>query len=384
MKKRYDRWTIRFGLWIVTVMLPGLAAEGEENAGSPPDRLRLEVVRTLAEPVISAKTPGTESIPGGFECGTSVKVAVDGKPQYHFFAHNWPRLDWSRSQLDHWISDDGEKFRHAGVLLPDTKADAQGIRHIYTAPIPFFHEQENRWYLFYGDYAVTVTWVPSTGTMWYVASKEPGLRGINGPYDFAHPKKIVTPESTPAKKALTANSMPFQVKDGRWAMLLCTDGEVDGKSGHWPIVQTYATSPLGPYSATDLVIAPMIDPTGYTENPMVIKVKGPKSGRDYWVAVFDFLAPEVTSFTPKNVFGFSWSEDGIHWPKDHGHIVNVDDGLPSEKRGWWRGAWAIRTPHQMIPEDDGTYTVFFTGGTHENHQAGFRAVGKVTVRLVEK
>ena len=53
----------------------------------------------------------------------------------------------------------------------------------------------------------------------------------------------------------------------------------------------------------------------------MLKVKGPKSGRDYWVAVFDFIAPEVTAYQPKNVFGFSYSDDGIYWPKEHGQAV---------------------------------------------------------------
>ena len=128
----------------------------------------------------------------------------------------------------------------------------------------------------------------------------------------------------------------------------------------------------------------MIEPTGFTENPMPIKVKGPRSGRDYSVAVFDFLAPEVTSYVPKTVFGFSWSADGIDWPKDNGQVVNVDDGLPKGQQGWWRGAWAVRTPHQMLDEGDGTYTIFFTGATTENYFQGFRAVGKVTVRLLEE
>lgn len=38
----------------------------------------------------------------------------------------------------------------------------------------------------------------------------------------------------------------------------------------------------------------------------------------------------------------------------------------------------------MIDEGDGSYTIFFTGGTHENHFADFRAVGMVKVKLVEE
>ena len=58
----------------------------------------------------------------------------------------------------------------------------------------------------------------------------------------------------------------------------------------------------------------------------------------YWVAVFEFLAPEVTDFVPENVFGLTWSEDGMNWPAENGQIVN--DGLAPDERGWWRGRCA--------------------------------------------
>lgn len=74
----------------------------------------------------------------------------------------------------------------------------------------------------------------------------------------------------------------------------------------------------------------------------------------------------------------------INWPKDHGQAVNIDDGLAPGQTGWWRGAWAIRTPHMMVDEGDGTYTIFFTGATTNNYHAGFRAMGKTTVRLIEE
>ena len=37
-----------------------------------------------------------------------------------------------------------------------------------------------------------------------------------------------------------------------------------------------------------------------------------------------------------------------------------------------------------VDEGDGTYTIFFTGATTNNYHAGFRAVGKTTVRLIEE
>ena len=71
-------------------LLPGTSfTHAQENSTRPEtSRLRLKVVTTLPQPVIGRNTPGTEMIPGGFEGGSSVKVTIDGKSQYHFFAQS--------------------------------------------------------------------------------------------------------------------------------------------------------------------------------------------------------------------------------------------------------------------------------------------------------
>ncbi len=321
-------------------------------------------------------------MPGGFEGGTSVKVLVNGKPQYHFFAHCYPTLGWGRSQLDHWVSDDGHRFRHVAVMLEDFEDQPAGLKHIYTAPIPFFHEKEDRWYLSYGEFVVKIggDWSPSAGTMWCAPAQTAGLAGIEGTYDFNRRHEFVKRQSL--NKRPVSNSAPFQLKDGRWAIFVCPDGEVSAQSGHWPILLSFGESPVGPFLATkEPIVLPMIEPTGLTENPMPTKVKGPKTGRDYWVAVFDFLGPECRGSVPQDVFGFTWSEDGLQWPKEHGQVVNVDDGLPPGQKGWWHTASAIRTPHQMLDEGGGIYTIFFTG---QSRAGGFRAAGMLKVKLVEE
>ena len=385
---------MRIYLAIVLAVCP-IAAPGAEPAPPisvktpafvplPPGdvpRLRVKVIHSLPEPVIDGKTPGAEKIPGGFEGGNSVKVMINGRPQYHFFAHCYPTAGWGRSQLDHWVSDDGNTFRHVGVMLEDYEDKTTGLKHIFTAPMPFYCEKESRWYLSFGEFVVKIggDWSSDGGTMWCAPAKETGLAGINGSYDFSKRYEFVTRQCL--NKRPVSNSAPFQVKDGRWVVFVCPDGEVDRLSGHWPILLSFADSPLGPFRATSKpVVLPMLDPTGLTENPVLTKVRGPKTGHEYWVAVFDFLGPETGRYTPLNVFGFTWSDDGIHWPKEHGQIVNVDDGLPAGREGWWHTASAIRTPHQLLDEGDGLYTIFFTG----THAGGcFRPAGKVTVRLVE-
>ena len=48
------------------------------------------------------------------------------------------------------------------------------------------------------------------------------------------------------------------------------------------------------------------------------------------------------------------------------------------------GPGPIRTPHQMIGEGDGTYTIFFTGGSTEKFFDGFRTMGMAKVTLIEE
>jgi hypothetical protein len=75
-------------LLLALLLVPSftLHAENASSAPAKPHRLRMEVVSSLPVPVIGKDTPGMESIPGGFEGGSSVKVMVNGKPEYHLVA----------------------------------------------------------------------------------------------------------------------------------------------------------------------------------------------------------------------------------------------------------------------------------------------------------
>jgi hypothetical protein len=314
-------------------------------------------------------------------------VKIGGKTQYHLFSTGMQNLDWSRFHLEHWISDDGNRFQRKDVLMDDYTDKDTGQKHLFLFPYPFLFKPDNRWYMIFFEYVVQGSWNGQCGIMWCAPCKRTGIEGIDGPWEFEKRYVIVPKKCAPINNIVpvaTSLSIPFQVKDGRWAVMVSTDYFEKGKQ-RWPVVLNFSDSQEGPFNPPDVAVVPqMMEPTDFTENPLVLKVKGPKSGRDYWVAVFDFIAPEVTAYQPKNVFGFSYSEDGIDWPKKHGQAVNIDKGLAPGQTGWWRGAWAIRTPHMMLDEGDGTYTVFFTGSTTDNHFAGFRAMGKTTVRLIEE
>ena len=67
--KRIARVMSFWGLTILNLQLTAIggAAEQAANTKNKTPRLRLEVVRTLPDPVIGKETVGAESIPGGFE-----------------------------------------------------------------------------------------------------------------------------------------------------------------------------------------------------------------------------------------------------------------------------------------------------------------------------
>ena len=127
-------------------------------------RLRLQVLKTLPHPLIGKQTPGTEKIPGGFEGGNTVKVSINGKTEYHFFATSHQALDWSRCQLDHWVSTDGLQWRHGGVLLEQYQDKQTGLHHLFCAPVPFYDEEDGRWYLYYGEFVKLPTALAKTKT----------------------------------------------------------------------------------------------------------------------------------------------------------------------------------------------------------------------------
>ena len=77
------------------------------------------------------------------------------------------------------------------------------------------------------------------------------------------------------------------------------------------------------------------------------------------MSVFDFLKPEVTHGHDQ-IFGFSFSADGVDWPAENGAAVPL---LPRNASGACGSLWTsrARTPLSLIDEGDGTFTMFYTG-----------------------
>ena len=70
------------------------------------------------------------------------------------------------------------------------------------------------------------------------------------------------------------------------------------------------------------------------------------------MSVFDFLKPEVTHGHDQ-IFGFSFSSNGVDWPAENGAAVPL---LPRNASAACGSLWTsrARTPLSLIDEGDGT------------------------------
>ena len=189
-------------------------------------------------------------------------------------------------------------------------------------------------------------------------SLKKGMEGINA--DFEFPGEIVAPSgyAHPTDAFASSISTPYKAADGRWyAFLGGGPKPLDAKSGNWYVSLVTGPGPQGPFRfMPEHSPERIMDSTGYVENPIPMKIRGPKTGKEYWAIIFDYLKSEVTTGVSTEI-GFSSSPDGINWPLKNAQVIDVRDGFARGVKSWVK---RIRTPHQLIDEGDGTYTCFFT------------------------
>ena len=345
-------------------------------------RLQLELVQTEPVPVIGVNHPDARDIPAGFEAGTTVKVTIDGKSAYHMVSttmETFGATRWADMRTEHWTSDDGNTWRRHRVLFRPGKNPETGMWELTGSPFFFFDELANRWFVYFNFMAYDCR--RSWGTpclLRRAGAKTKGLAGING--DFDYPGEIVAPSGIahPTDAAASSISPPFKAADGKWyAFLGGGPKPFNAQSGRWWVLIVKAKGPEGPFIyMPEHAPERFMEPTGFVENPLVTRIKGPVTGKEYWTIIFDFLQPEVT--TGKNSqLGFSCSEDGLTWPVGNAQIVDMDKGLPAGTTPWWR---CIRVPHQLIDEGNGLYTCFFSA---YDKTGQFQSIGKATFRVKE-
>ena len=357
--------------------------QAEKAAGpeSPSSRLYLELVKTESLPVIGVNHPDTWDIRGGFEAGTTVKLTIDGKTAYHMVTSTLETPGWSRMRTEHWVSEDGMNWARHNILFRPRHHPETGLWELTGSPFFFFDEARNRWFLYFNYMAFSRVsqWRPPC-LLRRSAARTEGLAGIQGEFEF--PGEIVAPSGIahPTDVQSSSISPPFQAADGKWyAFLGGGPKPFNEKSGKWWVLIVKAKGPEGPFVyMPEHAPEPFMEPTGYVENPMVTKIKGPITGRDYWTVIFNYLKPEVTTKEKENSqIGFSSSLDGLTWPVQNAQLLDMEAGLPSGVQRWWR---CIRVPHQLVEEGNGIYTCFFSAYDREGE---FESIGKATFRVKE-
>jgi hypothetical protein len=346
-------------------------------------KLYLELLKTEPVPVIDSLNPDSKEIPGGFEAGSTVKLTINGLTTYHMISTTMETVGstrWDHLRTEHWVSEDGFKWRRQKILFYPHFDSETGLWILTGSPFPYFDTIDNKWYIYFNYMAFNGIKVWDTPCLLRRAgAKQNGLEGINGEFEF--PGEIVAHPGIayPTDAEASSISPPFKAVDGNWYSFLGGGPKpLDNSSGKWWVALVKGAGPGGPFKyLSKYAPVPVMDPTGYVENPLLMKFNGPITGKEYWAIIFDYLKLEVTTRNNSEI-GFSFSRDGLNWPTENAQIIDLSKGLPRDANPWWR---AIRVPHQLVDEGNGIYTCFFSA---YDRNVRFEGIGRATFRIVEE
>jgi hypothetical protein len=267
-------------------------------------------------PVIDSLNPDALEIPGGFEAGSSLKLTIDGETAYYMISSTMETTGvnrWDHMRVEIWISNDGSNWRRHRTLFKPRIDPETGLWQLTGSPFLFFDESEDRWFVYFNYMAFSGIKPWNTPCLLRRAgARERGMEGIRGEFEF--PGEIVAPSGIahPTDAEASSISPPFKAADGKWYAFLGGGPEpFNASSGRWLVLIVKAASPKGPFTfIPEFAPVPFMDPTGFVENPLPMKFIGPKTGKEYWAIIFNYLKGEVT--TGKNSeIGFSFSFDGL-------------------------------------------------------------------------
>lgn len=307
---------------------------------------RLELVEQHPTPVITTKSPGAESIKYGFEGGRVIKVGR----VYHLFTSELAGDPvWVRMRFGHWRSDDKLRWTRVATVF-ESSGDFTGKdpRASLWSPLPVYDDTEGRWNLFYVAYesqpnTATQFRMNQNGRIWRAVSSVAGMDGIGGPYRDIGIVLQPGPESEPWEGLQGTNSFfPYRV-DKQWYAFYGSAKTEKLPIQHWRVGTASAPSIAGPWRRRAELNPSPIENT-FIENPIVTRLA---DGR--YVAVYDI------SGNP-DAIGYSISADGIRWPQGQSLAIQSPTGRWSKE---------VRTPLGLVDEEDGTYTVFYTGFEQE-------------------
>jgi len=365
MKTRFHVFTIIIAALIIISCSP------------EPENVHLQVVEFVKEPIIEQGDPGTEDNTYGLEGGSTLKI----DDTYHMFIAEVccePKV--VKTRLAHWKSPDGLNFERVSTLYESSgNFDGTDDYASLWSPMPVFNEEENQWELFYvayrsapklpGEFSELTFRNNTHGMIVRAASTEKGKDGIGGPYEDIG--VILQPDENSdwwEGPQGTASFYPYKVGD-IWLSFYCS-----WRSGHdWNTKMWFgaglvsAPSLAGPWKRLYEYNPVMINNT-FIENPIIFNLDN-----GLLLALFD-------SGFEQNTIGYSFSKDGYHWSKEK-KIIFPKDAVP------WTGK--VRTPMSFIPQDDGTFSIYYTAFNSERfkvntepvHHFGYGTVGLLKVKV---
>jgi len=334
---------------------------GYTNRTNPPAKLKLlsahprEVIGPEHPDVILSRNFS------GFETGQVIKM--DGT--YHMFVNEMFVRPFRDLRISYWTSKDALNWERRATIRESIpgRSPYNPRSEVWVTGVEF-NEDENAWNIFYVAYRAgdetkgEIARSDYSGRIWRAKSVIPGIKGIAGPY--ADMGIVLQPgehsQAWEGQQAV-ASFNPYKVGDTWYAFY---DGHNYIPQGGWPTGMARAEKLEGPWTrmTEDFNPLPIVDE--FMENTVITQLKNGK-----YLAVFD-------SFGDREI-GYSLSEDGLNWSKETRIKVQFED------RAWVKdGNHSLRTPLCAIEEDDGTFTVIYTGLMDLREEA-FYAVGKCTL-----
>lgn len=297
----------------------------------------------------------------GFETGQVMKL----KGEYHMFVNEMFDRPHRDLRIAYWTSPDAEHWTRKGTVVESIPGrTATNLRSEVWVTGVEFNEEENAWNIFYVAYRAgdsskgEIEAFDYAGRIWRAKSVIPGMDGIAGPY--ADMGIVMEPDENSQYwegQQAVATFNPYRVGDQWYAFY---DGHNHVPKGGWPVGLAKAAHLSGPWVRLPEGINPVPIADVFLENAQVTELK---DGR--YLAVFD-------SFGDQEI-AYSISEDGVSWSKEKRIKVQSENNL------WVKeGDHAMRTPLCAIEEDDGSFTIIYTGMMKSSEKT-FYGIGKCTL-----
>ena len=352
------------------------------------------VVGGADTPVVNEGMPGTETIQGGFEAGSAVKV----KGVYHMFPteragepgeHAYH--DRVKTRIGHWTSLDAIHWTRQEPIL-----ESSGVYALVPEDNPMndrrsaiwsfnavFNAEQNRWNGYYLAYTTDKKITPnhSFGRIWRCESEVEGIEGIGGPYkDIGIILEPGLDSQLWEGRQGVASFYPFQVGDSWYGFISGAfpftkeedyplRGGADKKN--WYVGLAQSKTMEGPWTRMGEDINPLtsIHPT-FVENPIVSRLPN-----GLYIALFDGGPGDMKL---PNKIAYTLSKDGLNWSR--ARYLAID----SKVNKWWM---VMRTPLCLIPEGENVYTIIYTAwapdtkSSKANAKTRFNPIGMVKVKL---